>query len=216
MAASNQGQWDDTTAAMFRQRQNQPLGKNVLDPSILHYLGDIRNKSILDVASGAGRLCRFLKSNGASRVVGVDISPSMVEHAKEEDAKAGINCEYIQGDALDLKEIGQFDFVTSVNLIHFAETEDQLKAMCRGFYLNLKPGGKYVGISMNCLEDGNWGNCLEPYGLESFSAIAPGKEGKRLEVISKPNPDGSVFNVILTYYEGKSMSALSKMPGLSL
>jgi len=200
---ANQGQWDDQMAATYRKRQGHLFGPNINDPSILHYLGNIHNKSILDVGCGYGRLCRFLKKNGASKVVGLDISPSMLQYAKEDDAKANINCEYQQGDALDPKEVGQFDFVTSESLIHFAETVDQLKAMCRGFYLNLKPGGKFVGTSLNCLEDGEWGNSFESYDLESFSAISPGKEGKRLEVIAKPNPDGNVFNVILTYYEAE-------------
>ena len=52
-------------------------------PSAIAALGDISGKRALDLACGTGCYCRLLIELGAASVVVVDISPIMLEGARE-------------------------------------------------------------------------------------------------------------------------------------
>lgn len=52
-------------------------------PITLEECGDIKNKTIIDIGCGSGRLCYLLSKEGASKVLGVDYSQQMIEIAKD-------------------------------------------------------------------------------------------------------------------------------------
>ncbi len=56
--------------------------EKVIKPSLLHALGDVRGKQILDVACGQGFFSRALHAAGA-HVTGIDIAPELIEIAKK-------------------------------------------------------------------------------------------------------------------------------------
>jgi SAM-dependent methyltransferase len=67
----------------------------------------------LDFGCGVGRLVTALAATAAS-VVGVDVSPAMLQEARKNCAARGVrNVEFVQGDD-DLSQVtGQFDLITS-------------------------------------------------------------------------------------------------------
>lgn len=56
--------------------------EKVIKPSLLHALGDVRGKQVLDVACGQGFFSRALHTAGA-KVTGIDIAPELIEIAKK-------------------------------------------------------------------------------------------------------------------------------------
>src|SRR5688500_10843099 len=44
-----------------------------------HLLGDVKGKTVLDYGCGAGENSVLIASHGAARVIGIDISPELVE-----------------------------------------------------------------------------------------------------------------------------------------
>jgi ubiquinone/menaquinone biosynthesis C-methylase UbiE len=56
----------------------------------LDLVGDVRNQRVLDVGCGTGRYCELLAKRGA-KVVGIDPSSKMLEHAKR---KITPNCKF--------------------------------------------------------------------------------------------------------------------------
>src|SRR5829696_6789204 len=44
-----------------------------------HLLGDVRGQTVLDYGCGAGENSVLIAANGAKRVIGIDISPELVE-----------------------------------------------------------------------------------------------------------------------------------------
>ncbi len=55
--------------------------------TFFNLLGNFKGKNILDLASGTGFYSRLLKKQGAAKVLGIDISETMVEVARTEEKK---------------------------------------------------------------------------------------------------------------------------------
>ena len=88
----------------------------------LSILGDsVAGRKVLDVGCGPGRYCVALAKAGAERVVGVDVSPRMLEMAAENAKSAGVVecCDFLLGDflALDLSE--KFDFSLAMGFFDY-------------------------------------------------------------------------------------------------
>lgn len=104
----------------------------------------VSGKRVLDVACGEGYGSAMLADSAAS-VVGVDVSPDAVAHARERYGRQ--NLQYLVGDvaALDLPAAG-FDVVVSFETIeHLADQQ----AMLDGIKRVLAPGGLLVISSPN-------------------------------------------------------------------
>ncbi len=108
--------------------------------------GDISGKKCLDVGTGTGEIAFHVarKAGPGSTVIGVDITPRMLELAekKEKDLDLPVKIDWRVGDALDLDfEDGTFDLVTSGYMLR--NVTDILKAVSE-MHRVLAPGGKVV------------------------------------------------------------------------
>ena len=97
----------------------------VEQPAIKSLLPNLEGKSILDIGCGAGALAKYCVDNGASKVVGVDISNKMIQKAKNENHHEKI--EYICTPIEDLELSNQtFDIIVSSLAIHYVEDYPKL------------------------------------------------------------------------------------------
>jgi ubiquinone/menaquinone biosynthesis C-methylase UbiE len=100
---------------------------------------------VLDVATGTGQpalaIAKIVGQNG--RVVGVDLSPEMLEVAKEEAASQGltnvVDFQVVNDESLSMFSDNTFDSVVCRNGLMFMP--DPVKAL-KAFFRVLKPGGK--------------------------------------------------------------------------
>lgn len=110
--------------------------------TLLSVLGDIRNKRILDVGAGTGRLSLRLAEKGAD-VIALDISDRMLAELERKNKKIIT----VVGDAEQLPfEDNFFDAVTAAFLII------HLKDPVRFFdevYRVLKDGGRFIVTNIN-------------------------------------------------------------------
>ncbi|WP_114751636.1 class I SAM-dependent methyltransferase [Pleomorphovibrio marinus] len=87
-----------------------------------YHNADLSEASILDFGCGLGRLTIPFSKITSGSVVGIDISPDILEkarlHAKELAAE---NIEYILFDGKMLPEVGQFDFINSYIVLQHIE-----------------------------------------------------------------------------------------------
>jgi SAM-dependent methyltransferase len=80
--------------------------------------------SLLDVATGAGNVAIPAALGGAS-VTGLDLTPRLLEVARERAAEAGVEVSFIEGDAEALPfESDSFDRVTSCFGVMFAPRQE--------------------------------------------------------------------------------------------
>lgn len=108
--------------------------------------GLIERRRVLDLACGTGYYSRLFKQWGAAKVVGVDVSNRMVAAARDAEAQAPLGIEYRVADAATLPVLGPFDLVTATYLLHYAETSDTMRRMCRNIAANLEPDGLLMAL----------------------------------------------------------------------
>jgi ubiquinone/menaquinone biosynthesis C-methylase UbiE len=131
------------------------------------------NSSVLDVGCGNGETLAMLAKDKNCTGVGIDFSPKMVELAKQNAAKNGVekNLKFIEGALENIPEsIGLFNCViTERSIINLDSEEKQHKAFI-GIMNRLKDNGRYYMIE-SCLDGLERTNELRvSLGLE---AIAP-------------------------------------------
>lgn len=98
--------------------------------------GLVAGKDVLDCACGEGYGSRLLADRARS-VVGVDVDPEAVTHARKRYAADKL--EFVEADALDLPfDDDRFDVVVSFETLEHLADHDELLA---GFRRVLKPGG---------------------------------------------------------------------------
>ncbi|MBD2800426.1 class I SAM-dependent methyltransferase [Xenorhabdus sp. M] len=132
--------------------------------TILDMLGDVKGKSILDLACGFGYYGRELRKNGASKVIGVDISEKMIEIAREKSRINGDDIEFYVIDVRNMGSFGKFDIVNAVWLFNYATSIANLEKMFQVIANNLKLSGKLISYTIEPDYQLSKGNCT-PYGI---------------------------------------------------
>lgn len=102
------------------------------EQTLVEFLGDVRERRILDVGTGTGRAALVLGSRGA-HVTGVDASAQMLAKARERAANLAIAVTFQTGDAhaLDFPDRA-FDAVVGVRLLmHVPDWKKCLSELCR-------------------------------------------------------------------------------------
>jgi len=117
--------------------------------AVREMLGELDGERVLDLACGAGFYTRLIRQSGASFVLGVDLSQTMIGLAQAEEAAHPLGVDYRVADAESMSVFGAFDVVTAVWLLHYAPTREALEAMCRNIGRNLSPGGNLIAILPN-------------------------------------------------------------------
>ena len=105
-------------------------------PTTLELLGNVRGKKILDFGCGTGIYARLLTKKGA-KVKGFDISPEMIEIAKEESPELDLRVASVY--KIPFKE--KFDIVLSSLTVHYVDDWDK---MFRQVSNVLKKGGLFI------------------------------------------------------------------------
>lgn len=114
--------WERLTsdAPVSRIRQTVREGRDTMRAAMLARLPvDLSGARVLDAGCGAGPMSVALAERGAE-VVGVDISPALLEVARKRTPEALLpRIRYIAGDMLD-EAHGRFDYVVAMDsLIHY-------------------------------------------------------------------------------------------------
>lgn len=86
-------------------------------------LGDVRDKSILDVGCGSGIYSVYFARQGA-RVTGLDFSPNMLSHARKNAAEEGCAVDFASGDFLGFKEDRRFDYMLFIGVFDYVKEAD--------------------------------------------------------------------------------------------
>jgi len=98
----------------------------------------IQGKTVIDIGCGPGHYAVALAAQGASRVLGVDFAPGMVEIARKRAESAGVTdrCTFTLGDFLDVSGDDKFDYAIVMGFMDYIEDAGALMrkvlGVCRG------------------------------------------------------------------------------------
>lgn len=106
---------------------------------------DIKPKRVLDVCCGTGTMCELLSSEEGMQMTGFDLSPNMIEQAREKARLAMMDIRYEVMDAatFDLNATfqGAFSFFDSLNYI---TDPNKLQAAFHRVADHLEPGASWI------------------------------------------------------------------------
>ena len=138
----------DKIAEEYSQMLN-PTKKYVLIPMFKRLIGNISGKTVLDLGCGDGFFTRLLFEMSPAKIVGVDISEELIKIAIERENPQPLGIEYSVGDVLKLQPKDKFDIVTTVYLLNYSKTREELFSMCNTIYSHLRTGGVFCAITVN-------------------------------------------------------------------
>ncbi|WP_261957936.1 class I SAM-dependent methyltransferase [Streptomyces nigrescens] len=180
-------QYDEIGEA-FEGFKGLPLAQYGEVPSFLDMVGDVRGKTVLDLASGTGFYSREFKRRGAAEVLGIDISGEMVAAARTFEERDPLGVRYEVGDVSQLRPLdAHFDIATGVQLLNYAKDIAAMEGMCRNVRRSLKTGGEFFVLAQT--PDYRFdGPSLAKYG---FLCEATGEEietGPRVRITALLDP----------------------------
>ncbi|MFB7514872.1 class I SAM-dependent methyltransferase [Streptomyces sp. NPDC056144] len=180
-------QYDEIGEA-FEGFKSLPLARYGEVPAFLAMVGDVRGRSVLDLASGTGFYSREMKRRGAAEVYGVDISGEMVAVARSFEQREPLGVRYEVGDVAELPDLGRkFDVALGVQALNYAPDVAAMERMCRNIHRNLAPGAEFFVFAQN--PDYRFdGPSLAKYG---FLCEATGEEietGPRVRITALLDP----------------------------
>lgn len=134
------------------------LERNNLQATLSPFLTN-PNTTVLDLACGTGYYSRLALSWGASRVIGVDISPAMIAAAAAQSQHPeNDKLTFVVGDCTQPLDVPAtsgtpFDIVLGAWLLNYAGTPAEMTGMFANAATHLKTGGHFVGITPHPAED---------------------------------------------------------------
>ena len=156
----------DAISREYRESKRLPFREHVERYTLFELLGDVRGKTVLDLACGDGFYTRLLRQAGALQVTGVDVSEGMIKLAEERERRHPLGCRYVCADVAAFEPAEPVDLVVAVYLLNYARTPGQLLRFCRVCREALRPGGRLVGLNNNVRNMAARTGSLRKYGLE--------------------------------------------------
>lgn len=142
----------DETASLFEEGMARMAlyHRHCQDPVIFRTLGDVRGRSLLDLACGNGFYTRrFRDECGADPVMGVDLSPMLIRQAEAAERDEPLGIQYRVGDVITLELERRFDVVTAIHLLHYLQSEEEIETALRRIHALLRPDCSFVTMIAN-------------------------------------------------------------------
>jgi len=218
--------WNEFWAYYFRVvHRHRYEGIFKWDEQLIKFIEETCNLSpparILDLGCGGGDQARVFAAKGY-QVLGIDVAPSLVEFAKNQFGKAGLEGEFVVGDMREIEYCSEFDLCTilSGTFGFFSDDENQelLDSLCRA----LVPGGKvfimFIGPWYRSDRLKSWTETEDGWDLyESWYEAETGTYRARSVlirrdgsvIVPKPEPDYNADERIRCYTIPEMRSMLS-------
>lgn len=110
------------------EENRTPWDAREQDPYVVTLVekGIVRPCKTIDLGCGTGNEAIYLTKRGF-QVTGIDISEFAIQEAKRRAAEAGVECEFIASDVLDISLEEKYDFAVDRACFHFLDPEDHEK-----------------------------------------------------------------------------------------
>lgn len=142
-------QYDETVSERYHAVvDTDPKNLYVRFPAVLNMLGNVSQKTILDVGCGNGAFAQELARRGA-RVVGYDASAEQITLARKAQKDNPSAIEYHVASSRDFRSDTQFDEAVSMLVLHYAPDKKYLEDSFAATYKMLKESGRFICLLAN-------------------------------------------------------------------
>lgn len=182
----------EALADAFAERApTKPFNAELERPTTYSLLPDVDGLDVLDAGCGPGITSKHLVTESAT-VVGIDVSPSMLEHARE---RVGEAAEFLQADLGEPLPFGagRFDLVYSSLAFDYVENWEQLFGELARV---LRPGGNLVFSCGHPIADYLYFEPEDYFATEQVSAVWDGF-GDPVDVPTYRRPFAATVNPLL-------------------
>ncbi|MDO5080382.1 methyltransferase domain-containing protein [Buchananella hordeovulneris] len=148
--ADNQRNWDDRAdlhmAGGYQGVEELVADRTAISAELapdIHRFGDLTGKHVLHLQCHVGTDTIGFARRGAGRVVGLDLSPNSLVHARRLAARAAVDIEFVQANVYDARAAvtGDFDLVyTSLGVLCWLP---DIARWAREVASLLRPGGLF-------------------------------------------------------------------------
>ena len=137
-------------AAAYQQFvKDDPYRHQLQYPAVLDALGDVAGKRILDIGCGEGTFARMLSERGAS-VFGYDEKKEVIALAQKAEDERPLGIQYQFATQHEFRgTASSFDAATSVMVLSYAKSGDDLRAFFRSAARHLVKNGLFVSAVPN-------------------------------------------------------------------
>ncbi len=203
----------DDIAGAYKDSKQLSFRKYIEEYTLFRLLGDIRGKSVLDLACGEGFYTRKIKQAGARSILGVDISSEMIALARKQEEKRPIGCNFLVHDVSNLALDERKDVVSAAYLLNYAKSASELLQFCEVAFDSLTSGGIFVGFNDNIAANPNFAPSFRKYGFEKSTSKVQ-KEGDVIRY-TITNGNGTAFSINNFYLKPETYSWAFKTAGFS-
>jgi ubiquinone/menaquinone biosynthesis C-methylase UbiE len=104
-------QWDKAAKSWveFVRSGKNYYAEYLSGPALKRMVGNVKGKRVLDIGCGEGYFSRFFAKAGA-KVIGIDLSESLIKAAMEEEEKHPLGVKYFVADAAELTMLDSESF----------------------------------------------------------------------------------------------------------
>jgi SAM-dependent methyltransferase len=183
----------DPFAEQYRRSKDAPFRHHVEQYTLRKLTGPLQGESALDLACGEGFYSRLLRAWGAGTVVGVDLSPTMIELARRQEAARPLGIRYHVQDVRTLDLGQQFDLVFAAFLFNHADDSDEFLEMARAVVRHLAPEGRLVAVISRGDQPVSAYPKITKYG---FSKSTPGELVEGAPITITFHVDSGDFSVV--------------------
>jgi SAM-dependent methyltransferase len=133
--------WDDNADVWTRHvRAGYDVYRDAMNnPAFLAFVGEVAGLDVLDAGCGEGYNTRLFAERGA-RMTGCDLSPKLIAHAREEEARAPLDIRYEVASMADLAPFADAGFDAVVSTMALMDCDCYEEAV-QAFHRVLRPGG---------------------------------------------------------------------------
>ena len=131
---------------LYRDGRHYDALNSFLVADIPFYLEEARQSGgpVLELACGTGRLTIPIAQSGVE-IVGLDLTPSMLAHARTKAEAAGLKIEFVEGDCRVFELGRKFALVfMAFNSMQHLHDYESLAALFRNVRKHLAEGGRFV------------------------------------------------------------------------
>lgn len=164
--------WNDQADFWAKNiRDGQDVFRDLFSlPAFLDFIGDIKDKKVLDVGCGEGYNTRIFTQK-EPRLTGVDISKKMIQLAQAEEKKKPLGIKYYNASWTDLSlfKNRSFDIVLStLALMDGPSYEEALQE----FYRVLKPKGElFFSVTHPCFLPPGYSSLKDKHGTKTHKVV---------------------------------------------